>query len=424
MASEEIGKVQKFLYASGFSEPFREKLIDAATGDMRSRTLAAWRADCKREWEAIYAQRGDPMGYVRAAREVYMWGKDAEKFDASVGSPREADGREYDRRVARLYTGIFQHLRDIEGLPAGQMCGEPDLGWWRFPPGEEGDDDREEFCEFRRFCAKRQSSDVKDRACAENESLWWCAPPMHFEFAAAITIAVVRFVLFACTFSFVGLPSYEPRNATQETETPESVPRAKVARTEPHRAHVDYRVASCKGVLNAQALKFLVRILRSDHKHKQAVFQYITGIDVRTVPLGVSVRPATQALHIDQAAKLVHWCAGHKLKPNGSEAKVTVEVYAGDALLLSATHGGSRVVLARTKYKTNERNEVCVVHVESTEKPLAVDASVRALVVEALRNGRLGLFSNYTGRLFPLHYSSKGSYGSVESAEDLVEVAQ
>ena len=406
MQGEAAEAQKKFLYASGFSEPFREKLIAAATRDMRRQSFAEWRKECKDEWEAIYKKRGDtkdPMAYVHAVRTLHAWGKDAEHFDANVKESRDAAGGEYDVHVARLYTGIFQHLRDS---PV-QMCGN----WKDTRPSYEEKADEERYCEFRRFCGERQSSDVRDRACADNEALWWCAPPMHFEFAAAITIAVVRFVIFACTFSFVGLPSYDAaRSTTHETETGESVPVAIVARTAPERAHLDYGIASCKGVLSTQALRFLVRILRSEYEHKTAVFQYITGIHMsRVTPIGVSVRPATQALGIDEAARLVHWCAGHKLK-RGSE--INVRVYAGDALLLSAKHGDSMVVLARTKYKTNERNEMCVVHVESATSALTVDSNVRGLVVDALKNGRLGLVCpNYSGW-----------YG-VDSAEKLVKRA-
>jgi hypothetical protein len=87
--------------------------------------------------------------------------------------------------------------------------------------------------------------------------------------------------------------------------------------------------------------------------------------------------------------------------------------------LLSAKHGNKRILLARTKYKTNERNEMSVVHVEP-ETRLAVDSNVRTLVVDALRNGRLGIVCpNCVNRLFPLYYSSH----EVGSTEDFVKVA-
>jgi hypothetical protein len=412
---QEIEKMKDFLFASGFSEPFRKKLLgaatgdmrrlhEAATGDMRSTLFERWLAECKSEWEQIYAQRGDAAGYVGVVRDVYAWAKNAEQFDAK--DARDAEGEKYDRRIARLYAGIFQHARGVS------LCGD----WHKNSTSHY---DREEYCEFKRLCGEKQSSDVKDRACAGNPAPWKCAPPMHFEFAAAITIAVVRFVLFACTFSFVGLPSYEAR-ADATSETPESVPVTIVARTVPQRALLDYRVESCKEVLGAQAYRFLVRILRSEYEDKERVFHYITGINTAQVPnTGVCARPDVQ-LRIEEAAKLVHWCADHTLQRSTTRSdNVRIEVYAGDALLLSAKHGNERIMLARTKYKTNERNEMSVVHVEP-ETRLAVDSNVRKLVVDALRNGRLGIVCpNCVDRLFPLYYSSH----RVVSAEEFVKVA-
>jgi hypothetical protein len=407
MKNLQIEKMKDFIFASGFSEPFREKLIEATTGDMRRTSLERWLAECKSEWEQIYKQRGDAARYVSVVRDVYAWAKNAEEFDAKATDARDAEGEKYDRRIARLYAGIFQHARGVS------MCGD----WHEIRTSKEDD---EPYCEFKRFCGEKQSSDVKDRACAEKPAHWKCAPPLHFEFAAAITIAVVRFVLFACTFSFVGLPSYETaRGGTHET--PESVPVTMVARTVPQRALLDYRVASCKRVLGAQAYRFLVRILRSEYEDKGGVFRYITGIDTPQVPnTGVCARPDAQ-LSIEEAAKLVHWCADHTLqrRTTHSEYNVRIEVYAGDALLLSAKHGNERILLARTKYKTNERNEMSVVHAEP-ETRLAVDSNVRTLVVDALRNGRLGIVCpNCVDRHFPLYYSSH----RVGSAEDLVKVA-
>jgi hypothetical protein len=76
-----------------------------------------------------------------------------------------------------------------------------------------------------------------------------------------------------------------------------------------------------------------------------------------------------------------------------------VGIYVGDALLLSATRGKERVVLARTKYKVGNRNEMCVVHVVHGPPPVTavgtsrihVDMKTRRLLDEALERGRLGL---------------------------------
>ncbi len=75
MESEEIEKMKDFIFASGFSDPFRKKLLEAATGDMRRTTFERWLEECKSEWERIYAQRGDAAGYVSVVRAVYAWAK-------------------------------------------------------------------------------------------------------------------------------------------------------------------------------------------------------------------------------------------------------------------------------------------------------------------------------------------------------------
>ena len=276
------------------------------------------------------------------------------------------------------------------------MCSEGS-SWWKAA--------WQERCEFERFCNRPQDSDKGGK-------------PLHGEFAAAMTIAVAKFVEFACTFSWVGLPLYEAdRKKTNHTETADAIPLKILACAYVSRGHVDRwvtdaRTNAVEGGLSKQAHRFLVGILCSEYRSEsnRNVSLYVSGLpyDVPKVHWA-SVKPIAQKrMTMDDVAKLVHWCAEEmvayglclnrdpKRTAGLCDGRVMVGIYVGDALLLSATRGKERVVLARTKYKVGNRNEMCVVHGPAPvtavgTSPLHVDMKTRRLIDEALERGRLGL---------------------------------
>jgi hypothetical protein len=413
-----------FFGISGFSPKFAKALETAAKSDMARATFsfADWVTDCKGKWVSlVYDNRSVESEYVGVVRSIVAPESAGSLAYPWSTAPKEKSASDIYLLYARLYAGIYNHLLEKKKMPDNLekkkmpdkivMC--EDTWWqeWR-KPTDEGED-YERLSEFSRFCGEREASDPKG------------PPPLHGEFAAAMTVAVVYFALFACTFSYVGLPAYEAarRRSAEKTETPESIPLGLIALSDASRALIDLRLHECKPALSPSAYRFLVRMLRTDYGSRKNVFRYISGLTGESGPRARRQRTGTVAkiggarehkTTIDEAAQLVHWCAAHRFEVRqklGPNMRVGVGVYVGDALLLSATHGKERIVLARTKYKVGNRNEMCVVHVGKNSS-LTVDHMTTVLIGEALDDNRLALLLTKTDDfllqhasfpLFPLH---------------------
>jgi hypothetical protein len=401
-------ELEKFFGASGFSGDIAHNLANATKLDMDEKPFSVWSRACTDWWRATYAKRNAgyrDVAYAGVVREL------ASKSLLPKYEEHETKWLAYYVFYAKLYTGIYHHLLELEGETS--VCSEGS-SWWKAA--------WQERCEFERFCNRPQDSDKGGK-------------PLHGEFAAAMTIAVAKFVEFACTFSWVGLPSYEAdRTKNKRTETADTIPLKILACAYVSRAHVDRWVAdartnSVEGGLSKQAQRFLVGILCNEYNSKpnRNVSLYVSGLPYDAPKVHwASVKPnapGKKRMTMDDVAKLVHWCAEEMVAygvcrnrdPTRTaglcDGRVMVGIYVGDALLLSATRGRERVVLARTKYKVGNRNEMCVVHVHGPApvtavgtSPIHVDMKTRRLIDEALERGRLGL-------VFTLHEEGRSRTG-------------
>jgi hypothetical protein len=397
-------EMKEFFRVSGFSGNATNNLTAAAYYDMEAKSFEEWARACTENWKETYTKRNESIGkhdlaYVDVVRDLGNRRPLPNEMNEEKWTP-------YFLFYAKLYTGIYYHLLELDKDKETSMCSK-DSNWWR--------DVSQELCEFQRYCSEPQDSDKGGK-------------PLHGEFAAAMTVAVVKFAEFACTFSWVGLPSYDAeRRSHPNTETAASIPIEIISCAQLNRAHIDHWITEAlasrgwveKG-LSKQARRFLVGILISDYNSKsnRNVSLYVSGLphdlsNVHWASFKPNVMSAKKEnIKMDDAAKLVHWCAEHNVDASWNahvrardfvvkSVRVHVGIYVGDALLLSATRGKERVVLARTKYKVGSaegnRNEMCVVHSEpvadaaGSTRPLHVDRKTRGLVDEALERGRLGL---------------------------------
>ena len=440
---------------SGFAERHRKTLLAAA----ERKGATDWLHIALNWWQENLEQRG--KGSLNAVRNLVV------PFLSKSTTPNELNAH-----VALIYAGIYQDLG------SGRLKNLCAFGWWTDKTGQYNKDERlhgrhekdgPELCEFLRACSPPQDSDPP-------------GVPLHGVFAAALTVAVVTFAMFTCSVSWIGLPAYENKHGASESA--ETIPLDIIRTRGDVRGDTVFAPGeSLVAMLTPQAQRFLRRIQRAidigrrtpesivDGDGSKWFFGYVCGGHVWRSPDEVRYAPSSvirlglgdyadageivaelvgalgsPAARSDFVASLVHWCSeeGPKCKQQRRgkldrsswdyvTGKATICVYVGDALLMSGKQGGTRVVLARTKYKTSTtggdtRNETVVVHRESDEQYLA--SELTTLIDEALLDGRVTFIvtSALKGPVgMPLMYTNGSENVSVKGiyrAADIIGVAR
>ena len=381
------------------------------------------------------------------------------------------------RIVAAIYTAIY--IENISSIQ--EMCGASTapFRWWddtHAMAQSVPETEKQQLCEFKRACsASRDNQDSERRG---NYPL-----PIYSVFAAALTVAVVTFALFTSTVSWVGLPSYNPPGGqTPDGQKLGSALRASSAQLALLRMRGNTVFAPASALvkmLTPQANRFLLRIQRAitfyvsqrddDDAAVPPLVRYVCGslfgphAEPQGEPQGESqgephaephAEPSWDEPSWDESgayrlglvrndhgldsgapqeraaflAFLVHWCAeeGAKCKcGNTSKKRVSVCVYVGAALLMSATHGKEKVVLARTTHKTDtstglSRNETVLVQPNDASE-------LTRLLDEAMVAGRLTFVASSPCDVsMPLHYKKDKTdkKRAISSADDILDIAR
>ena len=400
------------------------------------------------------------MTWWRERRDNQKNFTDLRTLVAPFSDPKGARTLPLHRIVAAIYTAIY--IENVNSMQ--EMCGARTdaFRWWddsHAMAQSMPQDEKQQLCEFERVCSVRGDNQDSERGNFP--------PPIYSVFAAALTVAVVTFALFTSTVSWIGLPSYNPPDG-QGLESARGTQRTRHL-LRMRGTTVFAPAPSLVEMLTPQAKRFLRRIQRAVNFY---LSQRDKADDDATVP--PLVRYVCGSLFAPQAdshadsqgerqgerqgepswdesgayrlalvdddhglgsgtpqdraaflAFLVHWCAEEGAKCKCGKKRTTVCVYVGAALLMSATHGKEKVVLARTTHKTDtstglSRNETVVVHPNE-------GSELTRLLDEAVVAGRLTFVVSSPGDVtVPLHYKKDKTdqKRAISSANDILDIAR